>query len=269
MPETLPLFQIDAFSSRLFAGNPAAVVLLERPLADGTLQAIAAENNLSETAYVETLAPGQYRIRWFTPTVEVDLCGHATLAAAWVLRHECGDTSSTLQFDSTSGPLAVHAADNRLALDFPARPAQPCPLPQAQVLDALGLPAADFIGQARDTLVVLGDADAVMALTPDMDAIRELDSFAITVTAPGADCDFVSRFFAPAQGINEDPVTGSAHCTLAPYWAQRLGRTSLSARQLSARGGELHCTVSEDRVHIAGDCRCFLRGHISLQDGQA
>lgn len=266
MPDSLPIYQVDAFTDKVFGGNPAAVVLLQQPLADAVLQAIAAENNLSETAFIETRARGHYRIRWFTPTVEVDLCGHATLAAAWVLRHRCNDHSETLRFDSASGPLAVHTGGVGLSLDFPARPPQDCPLPRSQLLDALGLDDADYVGQARDTLVVVNNAEQVSCLAPDMAALAQLDTFAVTVTAPGTDCDFVSRFFAPAQGIDEDPVTGSAHCTLVPYWAQRLAKPALSARQLSARGGALQCRLDGERVLIAGECACFMSGEISLAE---
>lgn len=264
---TLTLYQIDAFSDRLFGGNPAAVVPLQRWLPDALLQAIAAENNLSETAFFVAASDATQAIplRWFTPTNEVDLCGHATLAAAWVLFHALGHPQPDVRFSSTSGELRVARDGNNLVLDFPARPATPVAT-DVQVCRALGIPSDTPMLLARDLLVVLDNAEQVRQLAPDFAALARADYFGICVTARGDDCDFVSRFFAPRQGINEDPVTGSAHCTLAPYWQQELQRDTLDARQLSARGGVLQCRVHDGRVFIAGTARCYLHGDISLPD---
>lgn len=265
----LPLYQLDAFTDRLFGGNPAAVVPLDRWLPDPLLQRIAAENNLSETAFFAPAADAghDFRLRWFTPTSEVDLCGHATLATAAVLFRERGWSRPEVRFTSTGGSLVVRRDGDWLELDFPARPPQPL-APDRAVPAALGLapdhPVA-LLG-SRDLLVVLEDEATVRVLTPDFAAIATLDWFGVCVTAPGDGCDFVSRFFAPRQGIHEDPVTGSTHCTLTPYWAERLGRTSLEARQVSARGGALRCVLDGDRVRIAGATRCYLRGEIELDD---
>lgn len=257
----LQLYQVDAFTDRVFGGNPAAVVPLQRWLPVPVMQDIAAENNLSETAFFVPRGPGEYQLRWFTPTTEVDLCGHATLAAAWVLFHILAEQSEPVRFHTLSGELRVRRNQERLVLDFPARPATPVPADSA-VLAALGLPAARAMLQARDLVVVLDSAAQVQALAPDFAALRQMNYFAVCVTAPGDDCDFVSRFFAPAQGIDEDPVTGSAHCTLVPYWAERLGRGTLDARQVSHRGGRLACSLAGNRVEISGEGRCYLRGEI-------
>ncbi len=262
----LPLYQLDAFTSRVFGGNPAAVVVLDRWLDDATLQAIAAENNLSETAFV--IPQGDCSpLRWFTPTLEMDLCGHATLAAAHVLfRHHFSHTTA-LRFETRGGVLAVSRRDDGLFLDFPARPGMPAALSDA-LRDMLGAtPVATL--RARDLMVVLEREQQVRELVPDFAVITALDAFALIVTAPGDTVDFVSRFFAPGAGVPEDPVTGSAHCTLIPYWAERLGKRVLSARQLSARGGELHCELRGDRVGIGGRVVEYLRGEITLEDAHA
>lgn len=264
----LPLYQIDAFSDRLFGGNPAAVVPLQSWLPDNLLQAIAAENNLSETAFFVADGAQPIRLRWFTPTNEVDLCGHATLAAAWVLFHVLGYQPPQVRFASASGELRVERDGDRLVLDFPARPASPV-TSDTQVCTALGIDSDTPMLLARDLLVVLDNAEQVQQLAPDFAALAQADYFGICVTARGDDCDFVSRFFAPRQGINEDPVTGSAHCTLAPYWQQKLQRDTLAARQLSARGGVLQCQLRDDRVLIGGTAHCYLRGEISLPDSVA
>jgi PhzF family phenazine biosynthesis protein len=281
----LPIYQVDAFTSRVFSGNPAAVVALSSWPDDALLLSIAAENNLSETAFFCPRQDGSYSLRWFTPTVEVDLCGHATLACAWVIfnepefRNKTNTTNDTVLFHSQSGLLSVtqlreaplsenpaQANQQRLlTLDFPARP--PCVVEDhnnfyRQLFDALGITEAEAIVAARDLIVVLENEAQVRALTPDFTALSAIDRFAICVTARGDHCDFVSRFFAPKQGINEDPVTGSAHCSLAPYWQQRLGKDILSAEQISARGGQLHCTVRQDRVEIRGAASLYLRGTI-------
>lgn len=257
----LPLFQIDAFTNHLFGGNPAAVVLLEDWLPDKVLAAIAAENNLAETAFV---IPGANEIplRWFTPTVEVDLCGHATLAAAHVLFRHFTPSANQLTFTTRSGNLVVNADADRLTLDFPARPGVSIEVSE-QLVSALGVrPREVFL--ARDLLAILDYESDVKNLQPDFARIATLDAFAVIVSAPGETVDFVSRFFAPGAGITEDPVTGSAHCTLVPYWAARLGKSSLTAKQLSARGGELGCRLSGNRVFISGSAIEYLRGEIDV-----
>ncbi len=262
----LPIFQIDAFTSRVFCGNPAAVVPLETWLPDSVLQSIAAENNLAETAFfVPRSAQGtDYELRWFTPKVEVDLCGHATLATAHLLFTRIVPEANKVRFTTQSGWLAVTREGGRLALDFPSRPPAPCGVAEAlRVEKALGVQPAAVLA-ARDYFVVLRSAEAVRSLSPDLAQIAALDRFAVIVTAPGDDCDFVSRFFAPAQGIAEDPVTGSAHCTLIPYWSRRLGKISLLARQLSSRGGELYCEDLGERVSIAGHAVLYLEGSIYI-----
>lgn len=257
----LPIYQIDAFTSRVFGGNPAAVVPLTTWLPDPVLQGIAAENNLAETAYF-VAKDDHYELRWFTPKVEVDLCGHATLATAHLLFSRLTPDAQKVRFTTKSGWLAVSRDGDRLALDFPTRPPVPCAVPEGLV-EALGVQPAAVLA-ARDYFVVLRSAEAVRALNPDMARLAALDRFAVIVTAPGDDCDFVSRFFAPAQGIPEDPVTGSAHCTLIPYWSRRLGKISLLGRQLSERGGELFCEDLGERVAIAGHAVLYLEGTIHI-----
>ena len=264
----LSLYQVDAFTSRLFGGNPAAVVLLDAWLDDEILQAIAAENNLSETAFVipgpERAAGGvrECPLRWFTPALEVDLCGHATVAAAHVLfRHHFPDRD-TISFTTRSGTLVVTRTDGRIALDFPSRPGKPVPVDDA-VVAALGMtPREAYL--ARDLLLILDSEEDVRAFRPDFQRIASLDVFAVILSAPGDTVDFVSRFFAPAAGVPEDPVTGSAHCTLIPYWAERLGKKVMTARQLSARGGDIHCEMRNDRVIIAGGAVEYLVGEIEV-----
>lgn len=270
----LPIYQVDAFSSRVFSGNPAAVVPLTHWPDDALLLAIAAENNLSETAFYCPRTDGSYDLRWFTPTVEVDLCGHATLACAWVIFNDAAENVSpetSITFHSQSGLLTVTQGivdtEHRLTLDFPSRP----PVAvidhhnvHADLLRALGVSHAHEVLRARDIMVVLDNEEQVRALTPDFNALCSIDGFAVCVTARGQHCDFVSRFFAPKQGINEDPVTGSAHCSLAPYWQQALGKSHLSAEQISARGGQLYCTVEHERVLIAGAASLYMRGCIYL-----
>jgi PhzF family phenazine biosynthesis protein len=258
----LPLYQVDAFTSRVFAGNPAAVVPLEGWLDDGTLQAIAAENNLSETAYIVG-GRGRYHIRWMTPTTEVDLCGHATLASAWVVLNVLEPGKDIVTFDSKSGPLVVTREGDLLALDFPSRSPEPATEALPALAAALGR-APREAWAARDYMAVFDSAVEVQALRPDMARVAALDHFALIVTAPGQGVDFVSRFFAPAQGVPEDPVTGSAHCTLVPYWARRLGKARLTARQISPRGGELECEDRGERVRIAGRAVKFLEGMIEV-----
>jgi len=257
----IPVYQVDAFTSRPFGGNPAAVCPLDSWLPDETLQSIALENNLSETAYI-VKENGRLGIRWFTPATEVDLCGHATLASAYVLFQELGHKEDLIRFDSKSGELRVTRAGDLLALDFPARPPQPAELP-AEILSALGGTPLE-IYKARDYMVVYANEEEVRGLSPDMDRLMKFDAFAFIVTATGDHSDFVSRFFAPRGGIPEDPVTGSAHCTLIPFWAKRFGKNSLYALQVSRRGGELFCELRGDRVSIAGRAALFLKGTIYL-----
>lgn len=258
----VPIYQVDAFAERAFNGNPAAICPLESWLSDRHMQFIAAENNLSETAFFVPEGDG-FRLRWFTPTVEVDLCGHATLASAAVLYRELGYDRPEIRFHTMkAGTLTVARDGERFALDFPARPPVPVEAPPA-LAAALGAPPVRVLA-ARDYLAVYDDAATVRALQPDMAALAVLDRFAVIATAPGDDCDFVSRFFAPAKGVPEDPVTGSAHCTLIPYWARRLGRTTMAARQLSARGGEVHCVHRGDRVTIAGHAVLYMKGELFL-----
>jgi PhzF family phenazine biosynthesis protein len=271
----LPIHQVDAFTSEVFRGNPAAVVPLTRPLPDATLRAIAAENNLSETAYV-VLPPGGAKaagaeplpLRWFTPTVEVDLCGHATLATAFVLLREGLVAGDSVRFHTASGPLSVQRRGELLVLDLPAR--SPRPVEGAagrELLDglaaALGRRPREVVA-ARDMLAIYERAEHVESLQPDFARLSAIDTFAVCATAPGGGADFVSRFFAPRKGVPEDPVTGSSHCTLTPYWAGRLGRTRLTARQVSARGGELQCELVGDRVRLGGQCVEYLRGEIEV-----
>lgn len=258
----IPVYQVDAFADRPFAGNPAAICPLDAWLPDAQMQAIAAENNLSETAYFVPEGDG-FALRWFTPAVEVDLCGHATLASAYVLYRHLGYGKDKVRFRTMkAGDLTVTPDGDRFALDFPARPPAPVAMP-AGLVDALGA-SPSAVMAARDYLAVFDDEATVRALAPDMAAIARLDKFALIVTAPGEDCDFVSRFFAPAKGVPEDPVTGSAHCTLIPYWADRLGKTTMLARQVSARGGTVHCVHRGDRVTIAGHAALFMKGEILL-----
>jgi PhzF family phenazine biosynthesis protein len=257
----LPLFQVDAFTGDLFRGNPAAVVLLKRLLDDRTLQAIAAENNLAETAFILP-NDDHFDLRWFTPNVEVDLCGHATLAGAFVLFGEGIVEADEVRFETCSGPLSVRRGGGRLVMDFPSRAPEPIATPETLV-EALGKRPIDTLA-ARDLLAVFATEEEVVRLEPDFRLLKKLDAFAVCVTAPGEDCDFVSRFFAPKAGIDEDPVTGSAHCTLTPYWASKLGKKELFARQVSPRGGEIRCTDRGDRVSIAGKAVLYLRGEISV-----
>lgn len=262
---TLPFFWIDAFTSHAFSGNSAAVVPLTDWLPDAELQTMATQHGLSETAFFVPIAGGKYHLRWFTPEREVDLCGHATLASATVLFSQQPDREQ-ICFNSQSGPLRVSRDEqDRYELDFPSRPptaVKPNAL-TAELLNALGAESVDWWGKARDHLVVLPHETAVATLKPDFDRLAELTTAAVVVTAPGNEHDFVSRNFAPAYGIDEDPVTGSTHCTLTPYWAERLGKTSLRARQISTRGGELWCTLQGDRVKIAGHAVIYLTGALT------
>lgn len=263
MSMKLPCFIVDAFAGEVFRGNPAAVCPLAAWLPDATLQNIAAENNLSETAFIVSRG-NEFELRWFTPAVEVDLCGHATLAAAFVLFTEQNFSGTEIRFHSRSGALTVTRSGEIFTLDFPSRPPQSCLAPQA-LARGLGSPPKEVF-KARDYVAVFDSAEEVRTLKPDFAALKTLDCVGIIATARSNDCDFVSRFFAPAAGINEDPVTGSAHCSLIPFWAGRLGKTKLFARQVSQRGGELFCELAGDRVRIGGKAVLYLRGEIVLDD---
>lgn len=257
----LPLYQVDAFTSKTFGGNPAAVCPLPTWIADATMQAIAAENNLAETAFFVP-RDRDYEIRWFTPLHEIDLCGHATLGSAYVIFKHLEPGRDRVTFGSKSGPLHVTAHDGRLTLDFPSLPPKPCP-PTAKIAEALGArPEATL--EATALLVVFGSERDVRAIKPDFSLVASAHHHGIIVTAPGDEVDFVSRFFVPNYGVDEDPATGSAHCTLTPYWAQRLGKTKLRARQLSSRVGEFWCELRGDRVLITGDVAPYLEGSIEV-----
>lgn len=257
----LSVFQVDAFADAVFRGNPAAVVPLDEWLPERTMQAIAQENNLSDTAFFVP-ADGGYQLRWFTPAVEVALCGHATLATAHVICDELSPGTERVVFDSASGELVVTRDGGLLALDFPLLAPEPCEMPRA-LPAALGAMPREVLG-ARDYLAVFDSEEQVRALAPDFRKLaREVDRCVIA-TAPSAEVDFVSRFFAPSHGIDEDPVTGSAHCTLAPYWSARLGKAHLDARQVSARGGALVCALRDQRVHIAGNAVLYMKGTIYI-----
>lgn len=258
----LPLYQLDAFTNRLFGGNPAAVVLLDAWLPDAVLAAIAAENNLAETAFVIPMADVS-PLRWFTPAVEVDLCGHATLAAADVLFRYRFPKFDRLAFSTRSGELNVTRAGALLKMDFPARPGKQVAVTEALAAALGARPREAYL--ARDLLAIFDSETEVRALRPEFARIVALDAFAVIVSARGDTVDFVSRFFAPRAGVPEDPVTGSSHCTLTPYWAARLGKNRLTAQQVSARGGDLLCELRGERVTIAGQVVEYLRGEIDIE----
>jgi PhzF family phenazine biosynthesis protein len=262
----LAMYQVDAFTDRLFAGNPAAVCPLEAWLPDAAMQAIAAENNLSETAFFVPRGE-DYDLRWFTPTLETDLCGHATQASGFVVMNRLAPQKSTVRFHTRSGALTVTRQGDMFAIDLPAQPPAPCAMP-AKTVAALGRKPAQILA-ATKYLAVYDSAAEVAALAPDTAVLTDIDRDGVIVTAPGPEgdrgaCDFVSRYFAPHAGIPEDPVTGSAHCTLVPYWAKRLGKTKLHARQISRRGGELFCELRGDRVVVAGRAALYLEGKIHV-----
>jgi PhzF family phenazine biosynthesis protein len=263
MSGSLPVYFVDAFADRPFTGNPAAVCPLERAIDDASMQAIAAEIGFSETAFIRREAAG-WTIRWFTPTLEVDLVGHATLAAAFVIFERLEPGSSEVRFDSRGGPLVATRQGDLIAMDFPARVPVPVGVP-AGLVDALGRAPAELLA-ATHYLAVYREAAEIVALKPDMARLAALDRAAVIVTAPSTPAiggDFVSRFFAPANGVPEDPVSGVAHCSLIPYWSQRLGKRLLVGRQLSKRGGELVCEDRRARVMIAGRAALVLEGRIA------
>lgn len=260
----LQIFQVDAFTSKPFAGNPAAVVPLDAWLPDETMLAIAAENNLAETAFF-IKSGDRYDIRWFTPKVEVNLCGHATLASAHVIFNELKLENESIRFHShRSGELGVTKEGDKLVLDFPAYPViERDPIPELTVAEVP--PLKYWETQGNMLMLLLESQTAVAALQPDMHRISQLPYDEVIITAKGEDCDFASRMFAPRIGIDEDPVTGAIHCSLIPYWAGELGKEKLFARQVSARGGELYCELAGNRVKIGGNATLYLKGEIYVE----
>jgi predicted PhzF superfamily epimerase YddE/YHI9 len=263
----LPLYQIDAFTGEVFGGNPAAICPLDGWSSEGwpddrLLKAIAAENNLSETAFFRPQGEG-FGLRWFTPVAEVELCGHATLATAFLILNHLQPGRESVAFETLSGRLDVWRAGALLAMDFPSLPAvekEPSP----GLIEAVGSTPEAVLASEKKYLLIYKDEAAVRAIRPDFQRLATADRPGVIVTAPGRDCDFVSRFFAPALGVNEDPVTGSAHSTLTPYWAKRLGRSRLRAHQVSARGGVLECEDQGSRTTIKGRAVLYLEGTITI-----
>jgi PhzF family phenazine biosynthesis protein len=266
--QKLPLYQVDVFAEALFAGNPAGVCPLQRWLPDATMQSIAAENNLAETAFFvrDETGASDFVLRWFTPTFEIELCGHATLGSGYVLFSELGFAGDLIRFRTLrAGLLSVRRENGALWLDLPAR--MPTPLGSTpDALDGLGAAPKTWLESGNKFFGVFDDASQVAALNPDMTRLRKLGERGIVVTAPRRTPgeDFVSRFFAPGMGVDEDPATGSAHCLLVPYWAQRLGRTELEATQLSPRGAKLTCRLAGERVEMSGKVQPYLKGEISV-----
>jgi PhzF family phenazine biosynthesis protein len=260
----IPIYQVDAFASQRFHGNPAAVMPLQQFLDDAVLQSIALENNLAETAF---LVPdgGDWRLRWFTPGIEVPLCGHATLASAWVVMERLDRERRSVVFHTASGALTVVRDREKFVMDFPARPASRVAMP-AGLEAALGASPVEVLFDQFNYVGVFDDAATVRGLKPNFAAVSALGGVdGVIATAPGDDgYDCVSRYFAPAKGIDEDPVTGGAHCALAPYWAQRLGKSELRAFQASARGGEMVCRVKGDRVELVGTCVFYMEGEADV-----
>jgi predicted PhzF superfamily epimerase YddE/YHI9 len=260
----LPVFHVDAFTADAFGGNPAAVCPLPRGLDDDLLQSVAAENNLSETAYLVPRGD-QYELRWFTPRCEVKLCGHATLASAQVILQTLAPGTNIVRFHTRfSGELIVSRDGPRLAMDFPAAPPWTCGNPPAALVKGLGVRPSSVMQIEDNYFAVYEAAEDIKSLRADLRELEKLHPAGVAITAPGEDSDFVSRYFAPSYGIPEDPVTGSTHCSLAPYWGERLGKKSLHARQVSQRGGELWCDVKGDRVIIKGNAVLTLRGELSI-----
>lgn len=260
---TYTIYQVDAFTNKLFGGNPAAVVPLEQWMPDPLMQLIAAENNLAETVFFVPKGDG-YHIRWFTPELEIDLCGHATLASAFVLYEYLGYAKDQLVFYSKSGELVVRKDGGKFQLNFPARMPQRLNEYPEQLLPGLGITDPLGIYKSRDYVVEVESEKEVLNLNIDISLLNQIDVIGIIVTAPGSNCDFVSRFFAPNCGIPEDPVTGSAHSTLIPFWAEKLGQNKLHAKQLSKRGGELWCENIGDRVTMSGNCVFYMKGEITV-----
>lgn len=262
---TLPIFHVDAFTVSSFTGNPAGVCLLDRWLPDEIMQKIGMENNISETAFLVRNG-NDFNIRWFTPTTEVDLCGHATLASAFVIMNLVEPGREMVIFHSMKlGDLTVRKSGALLELDFPTDNLEKCDLPEIIRESLGGAPVECYKGRS-DYLILYKSEKEIVSLNPDFRLLSQADGRGTIVTAPGVDSDFVSRFFVPQAGIDEDPVTGSAHTTLAPFWAPRLGKNVMDARQLSARGGKLRCTLNGDRTLIAGNAELYLKGEIYIQN---
>ncbi|MEO7214334.1 PhzF family phenazine biosynthesis protein [Mucilaginibacter sp.] len=258
---TIPIYQADAFTDELFGGNPAAVCPLTEWLPDAVMQKIALENNLAETAFFVKNDTG-YLLRWFTPELEIDLCGHATLASAHIIFTELGYEGDTIYFDTVkAGTLVVKRDGEKYSMDFPSRPPFAADAPEGLVA-ALGGKKPLKVFRSRDYMLVYETEEDILGMVPDHSALAKIDTLGVIVTAPGKGVDFVSRFFAPAAGVPEDPVTGSAHCNLIPYWAGRLGKNILHAYQVSARKGELWCELKGDRVLMAGKAVTYLKGEI-------
>lgn len=256
----LTIYQVDAFTSEVFRGNPAAIIPLESWLETELMQKIAVENNLSETAFF-VKKDDVYEIRWFTPTYEIDLCGHATLASAFVIFEILKLETEIVNFHShKSGILTVEKKEDLLVLDFPSRPVSSAEIPEV-LIEAIGKMPKEVL-KARDYFLVYETEQEVLEIKPNFSKLLEIDAHGFIVTAKGENSDFVSRFFAPEVGVFEDPVTGSAHCNLIPFWAERLGKTELFAKQISARGGELFCELVGDRVKIGGNAVLYLKGEI-------
>lgn len=264
--KTIKLYQVDAFTSQLFGGNPAAVCVLETWLSDVQMQGIAAENNLAETAFVVRTGVEEYSIRWFTPAVEVDLCGHATLASAYILFQFYEKGSGHLTFQSMhSGTLGVSKVGELLTLDFPADTYRPAAI-STELIEGIGFAPIEVFQGKADLMLVMENEEQVLSIRPNFVKIASAVGIrGVIVTAPGDRVDFVSRFFAPQAGIPEDPVTGSAHTTLAPYWAKRLGKDTMQAIQLSARKGHLTCRINGDRVEISGNAVLYMSGEIFVE----
>ncbi|MBT8286745.1 MAG: PhzF family phenazine biosynthesis protein [Flavobacteriaceae bacterium] len=260
----IPIYQVDAFTSERFGGNPAAICLLDDWLDDSVMLNIAKENNLAETAFLVPFSENQFYLRWFTPEIEMDLCGHATLASAFVIFHYLKPNYDIVHFRTKSGKLTVNRSGEYLIMDLPSRPAEPAELPKI-ISSALNIqPIKTF--KARDYLLLYDDEQSIRNLKVDETILKSinLNPGGIIVTAQGQNADFVSRFFTPGAAVFEDPVTGSAHCSLAPFWAERLGKGKLKALQLSKRGGKLQCELMGDRVAVSGQVVPYLIGHIEV-----
>jgi len=257
----IPIYQLDTFTDRLFSGNPAAVCPLDKWLEDDVMQSIAAENNLSETAFF-VKDGNAYNIRWFTPVSEVDLCGHATLASAYIYFKYIKHGGQTIKFNSHGGELIVNKDSYRLSMDFPARMPEKASLSDS-LLSTLNIQPVEILA-SEDYMLVYENQDQIIDFNPPFKKLKEIGLRGLMITAPGKDCDFVSRFFAPKYGIDEDPVTGSSHCSLVPYWSKKLKKNTLHARQLSARGGELFCEMKNNRVIISGKVVEYMRGMIEI-----
>ncbi|MDQ3552609.1 MAG: PhzF family phenazine biosynthesis protein [Bacteroidota bacterium] len=260
----IPIYQVDAFAENIFEGNPAAVVPLDHWLQDKEMQQVAMENNLSDTAFfVKNDSPEEgFHLRWFTPEYEIDLCGHATLASAYVIKNFIEPHIQDIIFTTEkAGILKASVKDAVYTLNFPSRNPEPCEVP-GKLLSSLGISTAVEILKSRDYFVVLPNEEAVLNVEPDFNLMKELDTIGVIVTAKGHKADVVSRCFYPGAGIPEDPVTGSAHCNIIPYWAEKLNKTKLYCRQASARGGDLHCELVNDRVLLSGKCILYMKGEI-------